>query len=289
MRSILLIVIVGILSLTSCEAEKDNTALTFDGNQISYVDKGTGKLSIVFIHGWCANKYYWENQLDALSGNYRVVALDLAGHGESSKRRKHWTPENFSRDVVAVVQELKLKNVVLVGHSIAEDILIRASRMMPEKTLAIVGVDNFKTVNTVMTDSLRSEVDRFFKLIKYDYKGTAKAFAYDQLLVPGMKPKVRGRILRDVVTADTSVSVPILRYLFEDYESQRAFLKDLIVPLYLINSSYRKTNTNQLKKYCSKGFYMAEIDSCGHYSMLERPKEFNSELEKVLKDIRAKR
>ena len=273
--------------LASCVSDAPPTATTWDGNEISYISKGNGQLSVVFIHGWCANKSYWENQIEALSKKHRVVALDLAGHGESSGRRKHWTPENFSKDVVAVVRELNLKQVVLVGHSVAEDVLIRASRMLPERTVAIVGIENFKNTGIEMTDSLRGEVNRFFRLVAYDYKGSAKAFAYDQLLIPGMDPKVRWRILRDVVEADTSISVPILRGLFEDFELEKSFLKEMIVPLHLINSSYRPTDTTHLKKFCPNGFSFTEIDSCGHYPMLERPAELNKKLEAVLAEIAA--
>lgn len=274
-----------VVLLASCQEKEEPTALTFDNNDISYIDKGRGKLSVVFIHGWCADKEYWQSQIDAFSGKYRTIALDLAGHGTSSARRDNWTPENFARDVVAVVNELELKNVVLVGHSIAEDVLLRASRMLPERTVAVVGIENFKQVDIEMTDSLKGEVNRFFRLLQYDYKGAVKAFAYDRLLVPRMDPKVRGRILRDVVEADTSIAIPILRFLFEDYEEERQFLKELIRPLYVINSNYVPTDVSKLEKYCANGFYYRELEGCGHYPMIEKPEELNAHLGEVLEEI----
>lgn len=76
---------------------------------------------ILFIHGWSANHLAWRHQFEsALTDEFRIVALDLRGHGMSDAPRE---AENYSDsrlwadDIAAVIQELNLKRPVLVGWS----------------------------------------------------------------------------------------------------------------------------------------------------------------------------
>ena len=57
-----------------------------DGVPIAYQVAGEGTVSLVFVHGWSGDRSYWEEQLDHFAQEYRVVALDLTGHGRSDRR-----------------------------------------------------------------------------------------------------------------------------------------------------------------------------------------------------------
>src|SRR5262249_17784841 len=81
---------------------------------IVYEVRGKGDTALVFLHGWCSDRASWKHQVDAFAGDYRVVAIDLGGHGESGKDRKQWSVTGLAGDVEAVVKELGLKRVVLV-------------------------------------------------------------------------------------------------------------------------------------------------------------------------------
>jgi pimeloyl-ACP methyl ester carboxylesterase len=93
-----------------------------DGLQISYESRGSGDRALVFIHGWSCDRSYWKAQLPAFEDRYRVVAVDLAGHGESDAGRAAYTIHAFAADVVAVIDELALEDVVLIGHSSGGDV-----------------------------------------------------------------------------------------------------------------------------------------------------------------------
>jgi pimeloyl-ACP methyl ester carboxylesterase len=88
-----------------------------DGLTIVCEVRGKGDTALIFLHGWCGDRDYWKHQVDVFAADYRVVALDQAGHGESGKDRKHWTASSLAGDVEAVVKDLGLKRVILVGHS----------------------------------------------------------------------------------------------------------------------------------------------------------------------------
>ena len=62
---------------------KRDTVLSFDDETIVFQKAGIGEPALVFVHCWSCDKSYWANQIDYFSKEYRVIAIDLAGHGES--------------------------------------------------------------------------------------------------------------------------------------------------------------------------------------------------------------
>ena len=59
-----------------------------DGASIIGEVRGKGDTALVFLHGWGGDREYWKNQVAAFAGDYRIVAIDQAGHGESRTDRK---------------------------------------------------------------------------------------------------------------------------------------------------------------------------------------------------------
>lgn len=94
---------------------ESGTVPSADGVPISYEVRGQGATTLVFIHGWSCDRNYWRHQVDSMQGEYRVIALDLAGHGASGKDRTDWSTPNFANDVAAVIRATDAKNVVLIG------------------------------------------------------------------------------------------------------------------------------------------------------------------------------
>ena len=85
--------------LIYCQREPQNTVKSHDGVRISYRSQGSGNPPLFFVHGWSGDRSYWEAQVDYFARNYRVVTIDLAGHGESGLNRKDWTIESFGKDI----------------------------------------------------------------------------------------------------------------------------------------------------------------------------------------------
>lgn len=285
MKPTLVFILTISLMLFGCSKD-DQKASSFDNVPIAYTDDGVGEPALLFVHGWCADKSYWSNQVEYFKKNYRVVTVDLAGHGHSGSARKNWNPENFARDVIAVVNELELENVVLVGHSISEETIIRAARMEPKKINGIIGVDNFKEVDLDFNDSIKQEATMFFGLMERSFKVTTEFYANTYLFSPYTKGKVRKKVLKDVHQFDPEVAIPILKLLYTDYQMEKQFLKQMITPLYLINSDYQRTDTAALNEYCNHGYHLEMMYKVGHYPMLEDPETFNMLLDNVIEKIK---
>src|SRR6516225_1632434 len=102
-----------------------------DGLEIVGEVRGRGDTALVFLHGSCGDREYWKHQVEVFAADYRVVAIDQAGHGESGKERKAWTADGLAGDVETVVKALALKRVVLVGHSMSGPVALLAAKRMP--------------------------------------------------------------------------------------------------------------------------------------------------------------
>ncbi|MHA1785245.1 MAG: alpha/beta fold hydrolase [Candidatus Helarchaeota archaeon] len=76
------------------------------------------KYTFLMIHGWTESHKFWGEQVDYFSKYYRIVTLDLKGHGQSSKNRRGYSIKKLSRDVLDLKQFLKLENIILIGHSL---------------------------------------------------------------------------------------------------------------------------------------------------------------------------
>jgi len=72
-----------------------DNAISADGVSIAYEVRGEGEPALVFVHGWCCDRSYWDAQLPYFAQKYKVVAIDLTGHGESGLDRKEWTMGAF--------------------------------------------------------------------------------------------------------------------------------------------------------------------------------------------------
>ena len=114
--------------------------LSKDNTPISYEVYGTGEPTLVFVHGWSCDSRYWRMQINHFAQKYRVVVLDLAGHGHSGMTRKCYFMRAFAEDVRAVTEAVDSKTVILVGHSMGGEIVARAAQLMPDRGMGIIGV-----------------------------------------------------------------------------------------------------------------------------------------------------
>lgn len=93
--------------------------LSADSTHIVYDVYGERMPTLVFVHGWSCDRSYWMGQLESFS-RFRVVAIDLAGHGESGLGHGAWTMKAFGQDVAAVVKKLDLQRVILIGQHLCK-------------------------------------------------------------------------------------------------------------------------------------------------------------------------
>jgi pimeloyl-ACP methyl ester carboxylesterase len=255
-------------------------ARSADGVAIRYTDQGKGEPALVFVHCWSCDRHLWDAQVSAFAKDHRVVALDLAGHGESGRERKDWTIAAFGGDVYAVVEKLGLRRVILIGSSMGGPVILEAARRLKDRAVELVLVD---TLTDVEQKTPSEQIDAVIQRFRADYKGEATKYINQYLFAPSTPAAVRERVLAGATSAPPQIAIAVLRAAME-YDPVPAF-REVKVPIRAINSDLFPTNLDGNRKYAPQ--YEAVImRGVGHYPMLEDPARFNQLLAEAIRDAR---
>lgn len=82
-----------------------------------YEDKGVGQ-TVVLLHGFCGSHSYWKYVMDGLTSYYRVIAIDLRGHGQSAISEESFTIDDMAEDVKLLLDSLEIERATIIGHSL---------------------------------------------------------------------------------------------------------------------------------------------------------------------------
>jgi len=252
-----------------------------DGVTIHFDQRGQGDISVVLVHGWGCDSGYWQRQRDWLAERYRVISVDLAGHGKSSSNRTNWSMTAFGEDVAAVAAALDLDNIVLVGHSMGGPAVLEAARLLNDRVIGVVGADTLWAVGEPVSAEQRQA---YIKKMKENF--TAEVIAIvEKMFLADANPAIRDFVIKDMASTPSEVGVPSLIAL-NDYDDEGG-LERLPAPLVLINSDYRPNNLAPLEQRVSD-FKFVEMTGVGHFVMLEDPSTFNGHLETAIQGFAAK-
>lgn len=247
------------------------TVSSFDRISIAYETRGDGD-AVVLVHGWSCDRTYWEGQLDHFARAYRVVILDLAGHGESGRERSGWTISAFGEDVTAVVRELDPERVVLVGHSMGGDVILEAALRLPGRVAGLVWVDTYNKLPSCPSDE---QIQSFMAPFRADFTPATQSLVR-RMFPAGAAASLVERVADDMSSAPTAIALACLK-------SARAFgcqvpdlLRELGLPAIAINPDQPPTDIESMRQFGMETVLMPRV---GHFPMLENPGEFNILLE----------
>lgn len=85
-------------------------------------------------------------QVATLSASYRVLLVDLAGHGHSGMSRGRYTMRGFAEDVQAVVEAAAQGPVLRIGHSMRGPVIAEANHLLADRVIGLIGVDTFDNI-----------------------------------------------------------------------------------------------------------------------------------------------
>lgn len=288
MKNILsiLIICIGVNFLFSCKnhSKSNKTEIQNQNVKIDYTDDDKGDTTLLFVHGWCINKTYWSDQKAFFDKKYRVITMDLPGFGKSGKNRTTWNTAVFGRDVDSVITQLHLKNVILIGHSMAGDIIVQAAINNPKQVIGLIGVDNFKNVGIGNTPSKQDTLmyNQYIDSLKRHFKALAFEYFNHDLFYKTTDSSIRKRVLNDVAHADPTIAATCME--LNNFNEASKLIQSK-KKLCLINSDVKPTNTSGLKAK-KIPFQVWYIHATGHFPMIEKPKEFNQLLQKAICNIK---
>jgi pimeloyl-ACP methyl ester carboxylesterase len=241
-----------------------------DGVHIEYRIAGRGDPAIVLIHGWATDANYWNAQIDPLKAKYTVVAVDLAGHGGSTKSRADWSMEKYGEDVTTVLQRIPNQQLILVGHSMGGTVALEAARTLGNRVIGIIVVDALKSVGQPPMPV--AEIQKRVAPFRTDFIGSVRKYVTEELFEKGADPMFVQKVAYDMSLEPPEVGVPSLEALLSmDFKT---VLPDIKVPVLAINSDLGATDDARIRKSLPS-FKSDVIPHTSHFLMMEVPDEFN--------------
>jgi pimeloyl-ACP methyl ester carboxylesterase len=253
-------------------------AMAPDGVHIDYRVYGRGDPAIVFIHGWSCDANYWQGQVANFRQRYTVVAVNLAGHGASTRNRQAWSIGAFGDDVAAAVQSLPNRQLVLVGHSMGGPVALEAARRLGDRVIGIVGVDTFQGLGASPVRT--PEIDQALAAAQADPIGFTREFVTTRFFPEDADPAFVRRIADDMALAPPEVSLPSLIAIV-DYDAAPT-LAGIEVPIVAINADLDGPLDVERIQRAAPTFRARIMSGHGHFLMMEDPAAFNALLQEEI-------
>jgi len=251
-------------------------ALSADGVPIHYDVQGNGKIALVFVHGWCCSRGHWAGQVDHFAPHYTLATIDLAGHGASGRDRTRWTIPSFARDVAAVVEQLGLEQVVLIGHSMGGLVIVEAARRLPTAVIGLVGVDTWRNAAQIRTPD---QIAQMVTPLRANFKEAAGAFVRARFVAES-DPALVERVVAAMSAAPPDIAVAAAEAICAYDRHLPEGLRGINVPKITING--RPTNMAAARRL---GITVMQVSGVGHFVMLEDAPAFNRLLDEALQKL----
>jgi pimeloyl-ACP methyl ester carboxylesterase len=257
-----------------------------NGITLAYDDRGTG-LPLVFLHAFPFNRTMWEPQLKGLSDQFRVITVDLRGHGESDAPLWHYTMDQFADDVKGLLDHLAIEQATLAGLSMGGYLSFAFYRKYPERIKALVFADTRAEADKPETVAWR------FNLAQRVYKEGARAVADEmgpKLLSPKTyqtKPDLVALVRTISLSTPTSGALGDLMALAERPDSTQLLGRIACPTLVLVGQDDVLTTVEENRRIAEgiRGARLEVIPAAGHLSNLEQPELFNRAVRSFLETI----
>ena len=254
-------------------------AISKDGTAISYETYGAGEPTLMFVHGWSCDARYWRAQIPYFAKKYRVVTLDLAGHGHSGAQRAKYTMTAFGEDVRAVAEATGSRNVILIGHSMGGSVIAEAARLMPDRVAGLIGIDTLENIEYPLKGD---ELQMMVAPLEKDFRSGSRQFV-GEMIYPDTDPHLKEWILADISAAPPAVALSAMKEMMNQYITGEAakIFESLRIPVISVKGDLWPVNYEANRRHMLS-YDAVVLKKADHFLMMNKPEEFNAALEKVI-------
>ena len=247
-----------------------------NGISIAFHDQGKG-LPIIFLHAFPLNRTMWAQQEAALSSHYRVITIDLRGHGESDAPLWHYTLDQAADDVCALLDHLAVQQAVFVGLSMGGYILFAFYRKYATRVKGLVLADT-----RAQADTAEGREGRF-QMAQTAYKNGAAAIAdimIPKLLSPATIQKRREIVqnVRAMIEGNQISGIAGGLMAMAERADSIPLLKNITCPTQIIVGGLDQATPPSDARLMAEqiaGSRLALIPNAAHLANVEQPEAFN--------------
>jgi 3-oxoadipate enol-lactonase len=268
-----------------------NIKITVKDLTISYNDEGPdGAPVIILIHGFPFNKSMWNDQIEVLTENYRVIAYDIRGFGNSEPGIYDFSIELFVSDLIDLMDALKIEKAMLCGLSMGGYIALNAIENYPKRFSALILCDT-----NCVADTPEAVMKRMTAIENIDKYGV-EAYANESLknlfspmsFVTNQEKIV---VVKEMIMKASIKSLLATLLALTTRKETCKKLPGIKVPVLILVGEDDKLTTPEAAMQMHKnikGSILNVIENAGHLSNIENSYEFNICLEKFVSSVRSK-
>src|SRR5436190_9752101 len=274
MKNLLIILVLAVSALS---------AATVDGVKIHFTSMGKGPKTVILVHGWTCDETTWSDQVPALKREYRVVTVDLPGHGKSgSPKDGKITMDLFARAVEAVRAEQKVDKIILVGHSMGTPVIRQYAHLYPQHVAALVLVDGVVLAPPRQGAPPPPPILDPAKIMSPEGLQLRENMI-KTMFTPKTPKDVQDRVLKMMLAAPPATAAGAMVATFDPSGTNSDVMA---VPAYGIfaEKSFALSATAFMKTVLPK-FEFVEMPGTGHCVMMEQPQEFNRLLMRFVESL----
>lgn len=258
-------------------AQPRRTSVNIDGVDLSILQAGTGD-PVIFVHGVVTTSNIFPKYLNAYSPDYRGIAVDLRGYGDSEKPDAEFTIEQFSKDLIALADALHLDKPIWVGVSMGGMILQRLALDNPSRVRALVLVSTTDGAMILDRDIPSIGAPR-------DYRDVSKNMIVESF-PPGTDPRIYRPLLDRIPTWNAIVIRQALTSMSQF--NTHGQLSRIHAPTLIMVGAKDNVATPAIAKGIQEqihGAQLVQFDT-GHFMMAEDPERFRTVLGDFLKTLK---
>jgi non-heme chloroperoxidase len=250
-----------------------------DGARLAYDDAGSGR-PVVLIHGVCMSRRFFARNTGPLAERFRVVSVDLRGHGESPASEGGHTVAQYAQDVKHLVDTLALDDVVLVGWSMGSFVIWDLVRQFGD-----AGIAGHVTVSQSPSDLKRDDwelgifsLEELFGALaaaQHDFHGFMDGFV-PAMLMHEPSAEDHAALLAETQRIGANAGTCIL--LDQSLQDYRAFVAGYRVPTLLAWGADEKVVAaagGPWLEAAQPDATLVVFEQSGHCPMWEEPERFN--------------
>ncbi len=243
-------------------------------------DLGRGTQPILFAHGFGCDQNMWRLVAPAFEDDYRTVLFDYAGHGGSDRSsydaRRYRSLDGFAQDLLDVVNQLDLRDVIVVAHSVSSMIAVLAITREPERfsRLVMIGPSpHYLNDGEYQGGFEEADIRGLLDMMDKNYVVWANAFA-PMVIQDEHRMDLNAELATSFCSTDPVVARQFAEVTF--LSDNRADLARLPVPSLVLQCSEDAIAPTEVGRYVAQATPRAtfrELRATGHCPHLSHPDE----------------
>ncbi len=258
--------------------------VNINGHQIHYLEKGQGR-PVILVHGFPLDHRVWAGQIDALAENYRMIAVDLPGFGQS-RAAGPFTIQSLAETLRGLAQQIDAIPCVVAGLSMGGYVILAWAKLCPTDIDGMILVDTKADGDTAEARENRN------RMIELAAASGSSAIA-DDMLPKLIAPQTLShqpqtvQTLRAMIEDQPAQTIQWALAAMRDREDLVDFLKSIADPALIIVGEHDKVTPPEGARRMQQSIQQAQlaiIPDCGHLPPIEKPRETAEAISSFLRE-----